>query len=563
MEEVARLINQVDALRKEMDGLKSASSGMRAANDNLRSSFNGASTASRAMNAHMVNLSRQVQDVGTMFAMGASPMQVFTSQGFQIADVLAMMSMEAKAANTSLTSMAASGLGKIGPYAIAAAAATAALAAIVSELTDEINETSEVTVTWQDTMLGAMDAVAAFAREEVTAAFEAMGIDVAASWQWLTNAITGYIDRTIGAVVFAVNVMKAAWRTFPAAVAEYFILSVNNAILAMQGLVNRGVNMLNLFGAAASSVFGTDFDPLDQINLPLLENSFRGAGASVGVAMGEAYRSSFVPYLSRVAETISPFAQARAGQRGAANDNESGARGGRGASRRVAQNQREADEIRDIWEDTQRQINVITDEMAEGRTVSVISDDTMRQVNERLNQIRDVMRGFTDDMQKSFDSVGASVSDAFEGMLTGAKSWKDGMRSIINTVISELWRLYVTQQIVGFVSQALGNMGLPMPTPLPGRAAGGPVNAGKPYIVGEKRPELFIPGTSGTIVPSLSGMGGASISVTVDARGSSDPAMVDARVRQGIMEAAPMIIAASQQRTMAAQARPRLGGAIR
>jgi hypothetical protein len=35
------------------------------------------------------------------------------------------------------------------------------------------------------------------------------------------------------------------------------------------------------------------------------------------------------------------------------------------------------------------------------------------------------------------------------------------------------------------------------------RARGGPVTAGQPYIVGEKRPELFVPGRSGTIVPNL------------------------------------------------------------
>jgi hypothetical protein len=35
------------------------------------------------------------------------------------------------------------------------------------------------------------------------------------------------------------------------------------------------------------------------------------------------------------------------------------------------------------------------------------------------------------------------------------------------------------------------------------REQGGPVEAGKPYIVGEKRPEVFVPNQSGTIVPSV------------------------------------------------------------
>lgn len=47
---------------------------------------------------------------------------------------------------------------------------------------------------------------------------------------------------------------------------------------------------------------------------------------------------------------------------------------------------------------------------------------------------------------------------------------------------------------------------------LSGRAEGGPVEAGTPYIVGEKRPEVFVPETNGTIVPSVGQFmgGGAS-----------------------------------------------------
>jgi len=37
---------------------------------------------------------------------------------------------------------------------------------------------------------------------------------------------------------------------------------------------------------------------------------------------------------------------------------------------------------------------------------------------------------------------------------------------------------------------------------LTGKAAGGAVTGGRPYLVGEKGPEIFAPGTSGTIVPN-------------------------------------------------------------
>lgn len=41
---------------------------------------------------------------------------------------------------------------------------------------------------------------------------------------------------------------------------------------------------------------------------------------------------------------------------------------------------------------------------------------------------------------------------------------------------------------------------------IPGRAAGGPVKAGHPYVVGERGAELFVPKTAGAIVPDVSRM---------------------------------------------------------
>jgi len=44
-----------------------------------------------------------------------------------------------------------------------------------------------------------------------------------------------------------------------------------------------------------------------------------------------------------------------------------------------------------------------------------------------------------------------------------------------------------------------------------GRERGGPVRAGNPYVVGEKQAELFVPGVSGNILPSVPGMQDGSL----------------------------------------------------
>jgi hypothetical protein len=51
---------------------------------------------------------------------------------------------------------------------------------------------------------------------------------------------------------------------------------------------------------------------------------------------------------------------------------------------------------------------------------------------------------------------------------------------------------------------------------VPGKALGGPVSSGRPYIVGEVGPELFVPSSSGNIVPNNK-MGGSVINLTVNA----------------------------------------------
>jgi len=65
-----------------------------------------------------------------------------------------------------------------------------------------------------------------------------------------------------------------------------------------------------------------------------------------------------------------------------------------------------------------------------------------------------------------------------------------------------------------------------------GMAKGGTVRGGTSYMVGERGPELFTPGRSGSIAPN-SALGGAVINVSVDATGSSVEGNTDESKRLG------------------------------
>jgi hypothetical protein len=103
----------------------------------------------------------------------------------------------------------------------------------------------------------------------------------------------------------------------------------------------------------------------------------------------------------------------------------------------------------------------------------------------------------------------------------------------------------VGRDIGASVADAVDRMSAQAAALLPGRAAGGPVYAGAPYMVGEEGPEVFVPDTAGAIVPNHAmGGGGGGVTLNIDARGA-EPG-VEARIRQVVLSMMPMISASTR-----------------
>ena len=69
---------------------------------------------------------------------------------------------------------------------------------------------------------------------------------------------------------------------------------------------------------------------------------------------------------------------------------------------------------------------------------------------------------------------------------------------------------------------------------VPGRATGGPVSAGRGYMVGERGPELFVPGSGGRIERLASGGGARDVrvSIVLSSPAAGDPAVLRQSSRQ-------------------------------
>jgi hypothetical protein len=105
------------------------------------------------------------------------------------------------------------------------------------------------------------------------------------------------------------------------------------------------------------------------------------------------------------------------------------------------------------------------------------------------------------------------VGTLLSGLITGFSrliGFIDGTVSAIRNLINLVARNPLVSGIGNLISSTFGGF----------RANGGSVNAGTPYVVGERGAELFVPKSSGTIIPNGMG-GGTTINLTVN--GAIDP----------------------------------------
>ena len=142
----------------------------------------------------------------------------------------------------------------------------------------------------------------------------------------------------------------------------------------------------------------------------------------------------------------------------------------------------------------------------------------------RMPKVAD--QGFTR-MQAMADQAARNIQDAFAEFLfdpfeNGVKGMLKGFLDAIRRMLAEMVALEYFGEGSGFHTFFSG---------LFKRAAGGPVSAGTPYLVGEKGPELFMPGASGMIIPNhaLAAASGVNINYQIDARGV-DEASVMSRI---------------------------------
>jgi len=142
-----------------------------------------------------------------------------------------------------------------------------------------------------------------------------------------------------------------------------------------------------------------------------------------------------------------------------------------------------------------------------------------------------------DNLDTLTKSTFKGMSDGLMSIVKGTASVGDAFKKMAAQLIMQAIQLFVIDKITGgFLSFVKG---------LTGKAIGGPVQAGQPYMVGERGPEMFVPNQSGSIVPSNK-MGGGGITVVnnVDARGAD--ASVDIKIRAAMQQTSQQTVSTIQ-----------------
>ena len=134
-------------------------------------------------------------------------------------------------------------------------------------------------------------------------------------------------------------------------------------------------------------------------------------------------------------------------------------------------------------------------------------NNILGETNTKTDAIVESTKGIKTAFEQIGDSIATGVSDALVGAIQGTKTLGQAAASILNDISSQLLRLGI--------NTLLKSTGFGIFENLTGFANGGRPPVGRPSIVGERGPELFVPTTAGTIIPNDK-MGGVTNNIVVN-----------------------------------------------
>ena len=148
----------------------------------------------------------------------------------------------------------------------------------------------------------------------------------------------------------------------------------------------------------------------------------------------------------------------------------------------------------------------------EAEFVDTTYGDSLIAMTEKMTALKDATKEFGLAMVNDFAGSMASAVVSGENFFESMKNiFVDMAKQISAMIIKAAILAAVFAMIPGMgAAQAAGGGATNFMGSLTGKASGGSVVTGQPYMVGESGPEMFMPGQSGTIIPNNNVSGGNS-----------------------------------------------------
>ena len=186
-------------------------------------------------------------------------------------------------------------------------------------------------------------------------------------------------------------------------------------------------------------------------------------------------------------------------------------------------------------------------EDAEGAITAALSPKSERQeLLDHMTKLQGEINNMMSPVQQLInlsETLGGAFVESFKGIVDGSMTAREALANLFQRtadhfldMAAQMIAAQIKMQILNIGLSFFGGGGIGGSTPssnsfagvpnttldsiLP-RANGGSVSSGRPYLVGERGPELFVPGAQGNIVPNHAMGGSANVTVNVDASGSN------------------------------------------
>ena len=223
---------------------------------------------------------------------------------------------------------------------------------------------------------------------------------------------------------------------------------------------------------------------------------------------------------------------------------------GVGGRKRPADLKREKEQLNEINTENTQLVGKLTNIRDLNNEIRVASEESSFSIVKGLQDVNDEIRKLNSAQFQVVElskTLGSAFSESFKGIIKGTMSVGEAFRSMFMRIAdhfldmaAQMMAAQISRGFLGlfgnafsfgggssapFITEDVFNTGFDTSLISAGaftkRAMGGPVKGGSGYLVGERGPELFSPGVSGTITPNHALGGSTNIVVNVDASGSN------------------------------------------